>query len=295
MFRELIKKLGVYATRKAGEEYIFTCPKTDCRSKKFEVNFKKKKFHCFRCKYGGSLPQLLADVGVPKEAVQVLTIKRELLRDDLYRATGFSRAIEQKIGIEIPGFLPMTLTTKMEEYLHRRGIHEWPKSWGTSSDRRLSGRIVIPIHEEGLIQCYAARAIDDTEPKELFPAATTGVNKSHYVWGLDDIKQGDHVTLTEGIFDALSVRATGNKACAVLGSNLSDVQTGKLLSKKPASITLCFDGDDAGRKEWIAAYRKLCGRRFQQIYIVNLPDGQDPNSLHLVGKLASELNGEIEK
>ena len=126
---------------------------------------------------------------------------------------------------------------------------------------------------------FAARAVfPSMQPKELFPA---DVNKDDYLYGLDEVRRGDMVFVVEGIFDAEKVRSVGARAVAVLGSQMSGVQIGKLLAKKPSKVLLMFDNDVPGEKASIETYGKFIKR------------GVTPPIVHINGpaKDAGEMDG----
>jgi len=281
----LIKLLGSYRLRKAGEEFIFNCPK--CSRKKLEVNFRKAKFNCFYCNWGGRLSRLFKNFGsrVPvseREQVHWKIFKKEF-------------PMEDKV-ITIPEFFDVGEVGRFDgkylRYLEKRGVDlERIKAlhWGLSTDWRLRERIVIPILENGKAVCYVARSVEDgVEPKELSPPSSI-CNRSHFLYNIDSIKQGDRVVVVEGIFDCEAVVRAGIPCVSSLGSHMSDVQIGKLLAKKPESICLLFDGDNAGRKGVLDAFNEIWRRFNGRVRISICPDSKDPDELSI-----SELKGLIE-
>lgn len=270
MIQSIVRKLGAYSTRKQGEEFVFACPK--CHRSKLEVNPRRKLFHCFRCDYKGTLKQILADLNI--EAFSAIPVN----------------SVEKPVEIEaqefkIPEFYSYRAdgTQGMEAGLHHflaaRGIESSSdllvqSKWGYSTNRKLYKRLIIPIIEDKKIVSYVARAYDEREPKEI-----SGPNKSWFLYNLDEIKEGDDVFIVEGIFDAEALRRWGMKAVAILGSNVSDVQIGKLLAKRPKSITIIFDGDMAGKDATFKAAKKLTARPGPKIYCVHLPDDTDPDEM----------------
>lgn len=309
LIQRLTARLGSFTTRKRGEEYIFTCPK--CRRDKLEVNPKRKLFHCFRCGYHGGLRKILRDLHIEHDVnyqddggVELLfndpaaaKAVKEMLDDAINRINdaadkaahpmygGANASAGQEFdSIEIPGYKPLP-----EDF--RAG---WPApvflflqsknllvtdalrmKMGMSTEKRFNGRIIIPIIEDGRFVCYVARSLDGHNPvKEL-----SGPDKGDYVYGLDEIGKDEDVFIVEGIFDAEALRRWHIKAVAILGSNITDVQVGKILAKHPASITLMFDGDVAGREATFKAATKLSARPGPNIYCVNLPDDTDPDEM----------------
>jgi len=226
---------------------VLCCP--GCGRDKLEVNSITFVYHCFRCNISGKL------VFNKKPNGPVIT---KAVRDD-------SKAIN------IPGYPYMWTAISLFSCLER-GID--PSRIvnlriATSSDKMFKNRIIIPIIEDGITKCYAARAIYDWMPlKEMFPPSIVS-NKSHYLYNIDDLYKGDTVVLTEGIYDCEAVVNSGYKCVASLGSDLSDIQAGKLLCKRPDKIVIFYDFDDPGRKGGIEAMKKLRKRTDIPIQIID--------------------------
>ena len=77
------------------------------------------------------------------------------------------------------------------------------------------------------------------KPKWLFPPkGLTVASPSTTVWGLDRVGENEEVWITEGIFDAISV-----KGVAVFGKNPKPLQIRQILAKNPKRIVIAFDTD----------------------------------------------------
>jgi DNA primase len=157
---------------------------------------------------------------------------------------------------------------------------------GYSVHPKLVGRLVIPIREEGLVVYYVARLLTTDTPllaKEIGPKNSDGfMNRGEVVYGLDEVHAGMVVVVVEGIFDSERLRRCRiDNTCSValLGSHLSDIQLGKILSKKPKKIVLMFDGDEAGRTGAYLAKVKISKRFRGLLSIIYMKDGQDPDDL----------------
>lgn len=266
----IIRKLGAYSVRKGGDEFIFTC--CWCRRKKLEVNFKKGKYNCFFCKEGGTVSFLAKRLKL--SCVVASPIDRQRL--------GNSEPEEIKIpGYELAKEGALNWTTGLSQYIKSRGVsltRAYEMKWGVSSDLKFARRLIIPIIEKGRIVCYVARSMYGEEPKEICPPSSV-CNRSHFLYNLDSIEPGDSVVIVEGIFGCEAVVSRGYKCVASMGSNLSDIQIGKLLAKKPRAINIMFDGDEAGRKGEAKAYLKIIGRFNSGVYMARIPDGFQPDGL----------------
>jgi hypothetical protein len=280
----LIKsKLGKGTPRKNGQEIIYKCPW--CKKPKLEVNYNKLVFNCFRCSKGGSLNQLgakLSEIGCNDAIYGSLAFTKIIARD-----------LPQNRKIDLPNIKTVesycqsfTINRLAANdaallYLSGRGLDMADvltyKMW-TSDEYKFRNRIIIPIIEHNKPVCWVARAYDGSLPKEVSPKASES-NKSHYVFNLDSVKLGSCLVIVEGIFDCIHLDKRGYNAVSIMGSNLSDTQAGKILSKRPSGIVLMYDGDEAGRKGWIKAHQLFSKRCAVPIYTIRLPHGKDPDQL----------------
>lgn len=224
--QELVQKYGKYTLRKGGEELVFACP--NCHRFKFEVNIKKNVFHCFVC---GTSGKVWLETGGGNRFYS------EFTREKKVKETNF----------RIPRFFARRLTMPMITYLRERGIRpgdEARMELGLSENFQLKNRVIIPIIEDGKMVSAVARAISpEQKPKELY----LGEAKGNVLYNLDCLKKWRNVVVTEGIFDAEAVIRAGFNAVAIMGSSMTEVQMGKLLSHRPFEVLLMLDNDDAGR------------------------------------------------
>jgi hypothetical protein len=95
--------------------------------------------------------------------------------------------------------------------------------------------VVIPFTHDNKIVGYTCRFLDDRQPKFISdsqPGYVFGVDLQHSDW--------QHVIVTEGIFDALSIGGV-----AVMHNTISDAQV-RLIRSLDKSITVVPDQDKAG-------------------------------------------------
>lgn len=273
ILRELIKKFGTYHLRK-GSEYAFKCP--CCRDNKYrmDVNLKHRVFYCFHCSMGGPLSKLIDEV--------------QRFTEDTARLKSNPIILANK-AIEPPkGFMYFYNSQDkppqifMDYFLKRRlswALDLGGGSWGfCRGNYSMLNRLIIPIYEDKKLVCWLARAVDESKPKELSPSSEIS-NKSHFFYGLDQVVEGDRVILVEGVFDCVRLLGYGHKAIASLGSNLSDIQVGKLLAKRPSQVIVLYDGDLAGREGARKAAIKLIKRGCPKVREIRLSEGVDPDQL----------------
>ena len=281
LLKLLVKKYGKYQLRK-GMEYAFRCP--SCQDTKFrmDVNLKMKVYHCYHCGEGGWISDLLPCSGEQpiKNYWDKISVKGDVIRIPI--VTTRECPLPKGFKVFNRGFLPLLLH---REFLKERNISletAVERGWGyvSEGEYRFNARMVIPIYEDRRVICWVARAVFPRYiPKELSPEASVS-NKSHFLYNLDLINEGDTVILVEGIFDCERMIQYGYKSVAVLGCHLSDIQVGKLLAKRPKKIYIMFDGDIAGREGGVEAFKKLVRRTSSlRLFRIILSEGKDPDDL----------------
>jgi len=276
--RQLERKLGRGQQRAAGE-LGFDCPRCGPNSEKYHlgVNLKKCVFNCFRCKYGGHLSKILKDYDFKSADLVSAAIKRPVLG---VKPKGF-KLINKKIWMKnrpLRRFLKSRGIFRLRAQKLGMGVVE-KGNW--TDIKRFAGRVIIPVIENGEWVYWVARAYDkELEKKEISPRKDEmNVRRSDVIHGIDDVTP-EHLVICEGIFDAERIRRYGINAVALLGSNFSDVQCGKLLAKKAERVDLMLDGDVAGRTGALKALKMLFTRaRRLNARIIHLPDGIDPDKL----------------
>ena len=283
-FEELKRKFGSNYVVRGNNEVGFDCPRCGPGTGKFHlgVNLQKQVFHCFKCKHSGRLGNRIYLPKKPK-----------------------GLGVKFKITGKIKGYVPINPSfcdIDIENWRRSRGlspVQVRKMKLGTSTDKHYVNRIVIPIIEDDEIVYFVARRIyDDLKmvngssisfgPKEISPPKNSGwLPRSEVLYGLDDVCEGvDQIVLVEGIFDAEHLKSLGLHSLALLGSNLSEVQIGKILRKRPGSIVLAFDGDDGGRKGCDLALQRLRKRFRGTICCLQLPEGKDPDDIRSIGQFA---------
>jgi DNA primase catalytic core len=120
------------------------------------------------------------------------------------------------------------------------------------------GRLIFPIKERGIIGDFVARDVTGTAPKERKYLRMNGdkAPDNGMLIGLDRAEK--NIIFVEGVFDHLALERAGIKNSAPLGgSNLWDKHIEKLHRHKVKTITLLFDGDEAGVKGTSKIIEKL--------------------------------------
>lgn len=192
--------------------------------------------HCFSCKFGGGPWELAAAVwGIPiadaGARIRALGIdggrlpaaKSVKLRVEL---PGERRVFGLPRGVVIPGaggrWYPGALA-----YLESRGVTRWQcDRWGFgyALHGRLRGRVVMPVHTQGALRTFSARAWDPGAGQRYDSGREVdGAQPRRAVWGepLWDRSLGA-VTVAEGVFSALALERAGfPNVSALLGSQVT--------------------------------------------------------------------------
>jgi len=106
-----------------------------------------------------------------------------------------------------------------------------------------NGGIVIPLFEYGILTNCAIRKINCHKSLK-YSLACPDIS----VWGLEDIKEGDEIWITEGIFDMIALREIGEKAVSCSSAMWSGIQLHRVITKKPKFIKIFADSDSVGLK-----------------------------------------------
>jgi DNA primase len=171
-----------------------------------------------------------------------------------------------------------------DELLVQAGLLRGVEGRGTGGEGLVDwfhGRLMFPIFSlSGKVIAFGGRVLDDSEPKYLNSPETAVFRKGESLYGIFQAKgyiREQMPILVEGNFDMLSlVNAGMNNVVAPLGTAFTPNQA-QLLRRYNPRITVCFDGDNAGRK---------AARRVTEILlavgiepqVALLPDGTDPDS-----------------
>ena len=253
----------------------------------FHADLGNNGFHCFSCHAGGSVLDLVASLErcSVRQAALLLQEWFDVERPGLGPAWGTGVPEEKRIREKVKEPVPLRFALRPIDhrhwYLSRRGIHaDTAVHFGVgyyAGPGLLSGRVVIPIHNEhGQLLAYAGRSIDETGPKYKLPG---GFAKSQVLFNLHRaLAQGqDTVIVVEGFLDCMKVHQAG-QACvvALMGCCLSAEQE-KLLLERFAKTVWMLDGDMAGQQATRSIADRLVNR--SRISVVKLNAGQQPDQM----------------
>ncbi|MFL6797737.1 MAG: DNA primase [Xanthobacteraceae bacterium] len=164
---------------------------------------------------------------------------------------------------------------------------------------RFRDRVMFPITDlRGRVIAFGGRALEkDAQAKYLNSPETPLFHKGATLYNIANARAASHtgspVIAVEGYVDVIAMVSAGYEATvAPLGTALTSEQL-LLLWRMADEPTLCFDGDQAGRR---AAYRAVdlalpLLRPGKSLRFATVPDGQDPDDLVRAG--GREAIGEV--
>jgi DNA primase len=153
---------------------------------------------------------------------------------------------------------------------------------GKGAYDRFRQRLIFVVRDErGRPVGFGGRALaPEAEPKYLNSPESPVFSKKRLLYGLSEareaIRRHERVVLVEGYFDHLAVLSAGiDEAVASMGTALTEEQAAKLYRLCPR-VTLCYDGDSAGRAATRSALKHLLGQGFEA-KVARLTEGEDPH------------------
>jgi DNA primase len=216
--------------------------------------------HCFSCKSGGSLVDLVAHMrGLTNQGAQAWLDEFDEQVVDIEPAPEISRVIEIRTGssFRMPReviFEPLSQwVTPARQYMTKRGVTPWQVNLhrlGYAVDGRLAGRIVIPVYKpNGTPSCYQARDFCDREKRYLYPMSEEQPDLDTLFGENQWSTHRSCVVVTEGSFNALAVERaipdrSGIAFAALGGSDFRSAHAFKLSTFE--RVILLTDSDPAG-------------------------------------------------
>lgn len=147
---------------------------------------------------------------------------------------------------------------------------------------RFRDRVMFPIRSaQGRVVAFGGRTMHaDIQPKYLNSPETVLFHKNQVLYGLSlakpAIMKADQVVLFEGYLDVIKAWGAGiTNGVATLGTTLSDAHV-TMMRRLCASVTVCYDGDDAGKAATTKAIYR-CDQHQFPVQVAMLPDRLDPD------------------
>ncbi len=231
-------------------------------------------YHCFNCSYTASFTlgrtlsfkarRLLGWMGVPDNEIEMLNLESLRHRnihgilEDRQRVFNTLSAIEFE---EFDDFPPYSEVVTPEfplywEYIRKRGVPEdFPIMTAIKNDgiHWVRPFVLVPFTYDNKVVGWTARFLDNKIPKYINhsqPGYVFGTDLQHADW--------NHVIVTEGIFDALSI-----SGLALMHNTISDAQA-RLIRSLGKEVIVVPDQDLPGME--------LVDRAVELGYSVSMPD-----------------------
>jgi len=148
------------------------------------------------------------------------------------------------------------------------------------------GRLMFPIKDiHGRCIGFGARSLKSGEnPKYLNSPETAYYRKSRTLYGLHEglyeIRKKNRIIFVEGYLDVIRLHENGfTETVAPCGTALTTEHL-KMVMRYAKSAFLLFDGDSAGKNAALKHAHLLLPQPLES-YIINLPDGEDPDTFML--------------
>lgn len=179
-----------------------------------------------------------------------------------------------------------------EEYLETLAITGWEdKDWLAAADltnKKLFSPtgIIIPIFDDknrpvGFVTRRTDMAENEHGQEKYVNSSNSDIYcKGEILFNLNNCNPDKGALLiVEGYLDAVYLSQCGIQNVAAIGATvLTEAHVNLLLSKGYSKLYVCLDGDDAGIKGTKLAIERIEPYQFFKLYIVDLPEGLDPDS-----------------
>ncbi len=296
----VLRRYQVKDLQGGGGRYRGRCPIHQGEGRDaFHVDVKRKIFHCFSCGAGGDVLELVAQLSrctlreaagqleawFPEAATCVAPLPSQ-------RVTKGNSSVNPPLRFTLRG------VDGAHAYLAARAVEgHTAAQFGVGfygGPGIMSGRVVIPIHDEhGRLVAYAGRSVDGRQPRYRFPR---GFGKSQVLFNYHRAAATaeDTAIVVEGFFDCLRVHGAGfENVVAMLGTELYG-HPARLLCERFHRVLLMLDGDVAGRQARGRVMARLRGRC--EVRVIELTEGAQPDQLpdRVLQRLIEECDKELE-
>jgi len=270
------KAFGV--KKRKGNELNTNCPK--CGHKDFHFNHKSRVGFCHRagCHWSPSFEELCDIAGYTPDEVSFMP---DAPQEEI-----------KEVTVNLPGerlcfySLDQLMTQSQEalDYLLKRGltvddIIRWKITWD-------GVRVYVPVVKEGQLYNYVGRDLTGTEILKY--KYCTGVKTSHWMFGWDECKEWDHITLVENTFNSIAYRNQIN--CTTnFGSYLSDVQLNLIKKSKIKTVLILWDEGTHNTAEKTVKRLRYSGIHAAYCWMKGQPDDWPKSEIINIACVLKEL------
>lgn len=287
--------------RRAGREFLTSCPWHDDRRPSLTVSPARNRVHCFVCGRGADAIGWLQDrQGLSfQEAVLELAqrcgispvegdpaAQQRWEQERRQRRDLLARRQRQRLQFHQTLERQLVNGGTAAELLRSRGLSpETARQWQLGF---AAGRLVIPLNDPaGQCVGFCGRALDDQLPKYRNSAGDLLFQRNGLVFGLDRaaeaIRREGMALLVEGPLDGIQLHQAGFcHAVACLGTSVSPLQLQLLRRHGLRHLLIAFDGDSAGRSATARLLEQLQPQLLSgelTAAVLQLPEGQDADGL----------------
>ncbi len=300
---------------KRGDSFVGLCPFHNEKTPYFSVSNVKGLYYCFGCSSHGdafefisqteglsfkeALEKLASVAGVELSKDPNITKESDKLFSTLDLAASWfaqkNRGVmaylrQRKISLKIIdkfriGYAP---SSGLKEYLNSSGIKDEilidVGLINKNSRDYFYDRLIFPIHNiTGKVIGFGGRALNsEQQPKYLNSPESQLFKKRENLYGLNlalsEIRKKQHIFVVEGYMDVIALHQAGiSNTVAPLGTAIS-VEQIKNLWRFAKEISICMDGDSAGRRAAIRIAELVLSilEPGYTLKFVTLPSDKDP-------------------
>ncbi|MCL2480922.1 MAG: DNA primase [Spirochaetaceae bacterium] len=234
-----------------------------------ENKFKKQLFDLFD-KISTSLNYILLNKSNAKKALEYLE-NRGILRSSIEKfRLGYIPADRKWL------YKFLSKKSYSEDFLSKTGLF----SQKYKDISIFSGRVIFPIFSKsGKVVAFGGRCLDNSLPKYINSPESLIFKKSSELYGLNfaqkEIRKDNFAYIVEGYMDVIAMFQAGIENCvAPLGTAFTENHA-DIIRKNCSSVTLVFDGDEAGFKATVRS-SYICEKADLDCNVVSLQKGEDP-------------------
>lgn len=272
MNREALEDLFEREVRDGNDNYKLCCPFHDERTPSFLIHKDMGLAYCWGCGWHGSVVTAIRDYcNISSDRAREL-VAREL---GFRLVEGILKRRETLAQRAKPQVFPESWLAAWPHKIHKsileRGLTvETLRDAGSRYDVR-GGRQVFPHrNKRGSLLGVAGRTCRGQDPKWLFYWDYSKGRSLYYGTNQGESRSGNHVVVTEGVFDVLWFQQHGiQNVVGILGSKPSKYQIAELRNYE--TVTFALDNDEAGRAGTEKLRHSL--RKSAKLRQISWPDG----------------------